>query len=1195
MDTQETIQYNTNTKYNKLFNRIKLVRIKESGFYLLGGFSIFLAISIFAISIATIIEYFASGDVAFRTGLYISCCVITLAGFIVFVVPPLLRMLGIKGVPTINQIALRIGDAYPDVRDKLANAIQLIDKKEKNIGSSETLINAVMDDVYNETKKLNFSVIVQKKRTIIAVCIMMFALLSFIGISSIDSLSQAFYRLTHYSQTFIPPAPFTLTLETKKIELLRGSKAEIIFSSQGEAPDYINIYIKEDGQKNYDEFRLKKDNNNQYKYEIASVKQNMEFYGAAVWITSSIVTELGNLKVIDIPNIRSLSGKLSFPSYANLQPREINEISADITALTGSNANFTITSNKKIKNAYIVFEKTKIVLDDTTNKSDTFHISMQINENKASGGFRINQNGFYYFMIEDYDGLQNINPIKYSVVALIDGFPSISLLFPTTDVQVTEQALLPMKLAISDDYGFSGLKLYYRLAASKFSYPDDNFSSIPIKITSNELAQEINYVWDMNKINIVPEDIFEFYLEIADNDINSGYKKARTQILKVRLPSLGEVQREAEQAHNQANKDLNNINKEAEQLKKNIEELQRDVMKKGKDNKELDWKQKKQLQDIIQKQKNLEDKLQDVGEQLSETTKQLQENNMLSQETLQKYQELQQLLNEVKSPELEKMRQMSQDQLNKMSPEELRKAMEQAKFDEERFSQMIERTMEILKRMKAEQKADALSKRADDLQKKQEELNKEMNNTSDKNKLSDLAKKQDQLKEELKDISQELKSLESLMKEIGQDEMPMQELKDAMNTLDKENIDNDMQNASNEMQQGDKSKADKSQKSASSKLQKFSQQMKKMKSEMQNKNSKEITRKFQKAIDNLAQISKQQENAKNNTQRTNNNSTRANDIANEQANIFENLYNTGTDIMEIAGKTFSITQEMINEINSALKNMREGMEQLTDRKMQQVANKQKAAMQNINSAMMQMQDALQNMQNGGCDNPGCNNPSCSGQCQGGGQGGGSGQGQGMGGMSPGGIGFSQQMQQMAAEQQALNQQMQEMMNGQGGTNQGQLSSEQRAQMKRLADEQDRMRKSIDEMGKEQKELGGKPKDKTDGNKLAKELKELSDEMKEITTEIKKGNITSETLQRQEHILSRMLDATRSVNERDYEKKREGRTGTEQALRSPAGIDLTTQEGKTRAMQQLLNSIKQGYTKDYEQIIRLYLEAIQNNY
>jgi hypothetical protein len=232
-----------------------------------------------------------------------------------------------------------------------------------------------------------------------------------------------------------------------------------------------------------------------------------------------------------------------------------------------------------------------------------------------------------------------------------------------------------------------------------------------------------------------------------------------------------------------------------------------------------------------------------------------------------------------------------------------------------------------------------------------------------------------------------------------------------------------------------------------------------------------------------------------------------------------------------------------------------------------------------------MQDALAQMQSqGDCDNG-------SGMGKKNKPGGKGGMGMGMGIGNPG---FQQKMQQLAAEQQALNQQMQQLGQGGEGSN-GQMSQEQRAAMKRLSGEQDRVRKSMEELAKEQKENGGKPSDKNDGNKLQNELNKMAEEMKEITSEINKGNISPETLQRQEKILSRLLDATRSVNDRDFEKKREANSGKDILQRSPSGIDLSTQEGKTRAMQELMQSIKRGYTKDYEQVIRQYFDAIQKHY
>jgi hypothetical protein len=99
-------------------------------------------------------------------------------------------------------------------------------------------------------------------------------------------------------------------------------------------------------------------------------------------------------------------------------------------------------------------------------------------------------------------------------------------------------------------------------------------------------------------------------------------------------------------------------------------------------------------------------------------------------------------------------------------------------------------------------------------------------------------------------------------------------------------------------------------------------------------------------------------------------------------------------------------------------------------------------------------------------------------------------------------------------------------------------------------------------------------------------------MQEIVSDMRSGGISEETMRRQERILSRLLDATRSTRERDYEKQRESRTGENISRSSPAAIDLKTQEGRTRALQELLRSTRQGYTKDYETIIRRYFEAMQ---
>ena len=165
----------------------------------------------------------------------------------------------------------------------------------------------------------------------------------------------------------------------------------------------------------------------------------------------------------------------------------------------------------------------------------------------------------------------------------------------------------------------------------------------------------------------------------------------------------------------------------------------------------------------------------------------------------------------------------------------------------------------------------------------------------------------------------------------------------------------------------------------------------------------------------MLNISERQKKVKNKTQQADYNSTRVPEYAQEQADLFEDLYNVANDLSDIGNKSFAVTQDMAEEILNSLSKMRRAMDMMTDRRMINAANAQQESMQSINNALSQMQAALSQMQqqgDGSCSNPG-------------------GMGQGSGN-SGGGFGMGQRMQQMAAEQQALTQMMQDMMGGSKG-------------------------------------------------------------------------------------------------------------------------------------------------------------------
>ena len=129
-------------------------------------------------------------------------------------------------------------------------------------------------------------------------------------------------------------------------------------------------------------------------------------------------------------------------------------------------------------------------------------------------------------------------------------------------------------------------------------------------------------------------------------------------------------------------------------------------------------------------------------------------------------------------------------------------------------------------------------------------------------------------------------------------------------------------------------------------------------------------------------------------------------------------------------------------------------------------------------------------------------------------------------MSQGGAGGSgrQQMQQLLQQQMTLRQELQRLLDrGQGG----QWSMEERASMARLAAEQRKMgdlMKQIAEESQGTHELMGK-------------LDDLAGRMEDVAKNLDEGKLDRELVDRQEQILTRMLESQRSMRERDYKKER----------------------------------------------------------
>jgi hypothetical protein len=173
----------------------------------------------------------------------------------------------------------------------------------------------------------------------------------------------------------------------------------------------------------------------------------------------------------------------------------------------------------------------------------------------------------------------------------------------------------------------------------------------------------------------------------------------------------------------------------------------------------------------------------------------------------------------------------------------------------------------------------------------------------------------------------------------------------------------------------------------------------------------------------------------------------------------------------------------------------------------------------------------------------------------------------------------QQMQQMTQRQQQLNDATRQMR--QRLQNPGQLTPEERAQMSRMLGEQTALEQALQDIEKqaaEERDLLGR-------------MDRMRAEMKEVIGDMESDDVSEETLRLQEKIVSRMLQAQRSMHKRDYNKQRESRSGEE--VYSEGGTALDVEDARRQLRRDIQQALESGTPEEYEELVRQYFRAISD--
>ncbi|MCX7727874.1 MAG: hypothetical protein N2203_00220 [Bacteroidia bacterium] len=1039
--------------------------------------SIFFIISILSVFIfVTSAEYIGNFNSIIRLVLLSIWLTSNILAFIYFILIPLLKLYKIGKTITYKEASLIIGKHFKQIQDKLLNALLLEEMMQQH--PDNHLLLASIDQKSKELAPIPFSSVINLKENIkyLQWLVPPTLLLLVLFILVPDLFQSSTRKIIYYNQSFYTP-PFVFEIENKKLECLQNEPFELKVKIKGQiVPDKIYILIHNNN------FQMQKISKNEFSYLFKNPQKDIAFTLQALDVENDFV-----LKVLPKPSIIAFNMQLIYPKYIHKQNEVINN-TGDLVIPEGTQVIWKI-KTINTSSLHLAFKDTTVTLPP---QNQEFSYSRTF---KTSNSYIITvQNEYLPYPTDS---------TFFNIQIIPDEYPSIQV--QQSKDSSTIQFNPSFFGTIKDDYGFTKLEFHATIFTTD-SLGNEIQQKIQNKIPiSSSNTQIFNYfIHPENFPPLKPGCKVEYYFEIYDNDGINGPKKTRSDMMIYNIPSISEIQKNISQNSEQIKQELEASISQAKDIQKDLNTLYKKIL----DKKQISFEDKKALQNILQKQKLIQENIEHLKQKLNQN-KELENQKEANEELLAKYNELQKLLDNLMTPELQKLLKELEELSNKLlDKNQLQQKIEELKMNTKDLEKELDRTMEIFKQFQVEQKLQDAINQLDKIQQQQEQL---ANQTEDKKSNNqDLLNKQEQLNNEFKNIQQELKELHHINQTL---ERPNQ----LPNTEQQEqNIQNEQQQATEQLKNNNKPKSSKHQKNASDKMKEMKEQMQKALQKMQEEQQSESEENLKQILDNLINLSFQQEELIKKLKSTPTSDPQYAQIARQQKKLLDQSKVIEDSILALSKRNPQLSSTVNKEISNIQNNMNQSSQQLSEHNSSAASMHMQKSLTSINTLALMLNESLENLQkqmknpsekpgSGSCKKPG------------------SGQGQ-----KPS---LQPSKPKLSDLQKQLNEQLKQLKDGMQKSQQqnGKLPGNSLAeQLAKMAAQQEMLRQQLQELIQKLKQQGKNP-----GGDIASM-------MEETEKDIVNNKITQQTLMRQQEILTRLLESEKAIREQEEDQKRESK-------------------------------------------------------
>jgi hypothetical protein len=793
---------------------------------------------------------------------------------------------------------------------------------------------------------------------------------------------------------------------------------------------------------------------------------------------------------VDPPALKEISWCILPPAYTRLPTRTLTAGLSEIAVPMGSQLDVAIRADQPLESAAWLLGDLRIPLQKT--------------DDQAAGSAQIlDTSPFTFEMVNDL-GMVSRSATE-SIVVIPDQPPRAKIVAPDQTAAIGVSNLQEINALVQDDYGLQRVLLCYEINYQEAQRATIGLWQAPQQIDCPTQAV-LDYEWNVEPLRLFPGDEISYYVEAWDNDPYANSKPGRSNTHILRSPSLADVYQDLFAKEVEQVEAMADISEEQHAITEEVREVAQKVREKvaeekaKEDEKSSLFAERRRLEELEKRQKDLQEALQVLQEEIGDLTDtgkpDVKEQPGLSLETLAKIERIRELVDQLITREGRELLGQLEQVIEQMAQEVDPRDLDGLEFSFEKFEEQLDRTLSQLEAAYQARQleglwrvAEQLAEREDRLQRDTARLEKELQQEdrdadSDERLQRDQAALQQRQEALNQDAESMLRSMERLAETMSGNKPELGRKLQQMAEAGRREMSRFLQEAQQRLSQKDLAQAQTAMQQARDSLQSMAGDLQEQFAGLGGISLQFDLGRIMRLVDRTLYLSDQQERLVDSP------------IAARQPRRsleLEVLYSQESLRIsqawtEILNSNPFVDASVIALLEAAAAGMRKAIA-LSEGEEWVSHGPAHAALRNINEAVAAMLDSMNSLQQ----------QAAQGSAE----------------------GFMEQMRQLIEQQRSLNEQT------------GRLRSQQTehknllSQLQRMAKEQARIRREIEDLVRRYRHM----------RNLQSRLDEVAKEMKEVERQLEEGRLDRELDEKQDRILTRMLEAQTSQEQDIYGRER----------------------------------------------------------